>query len=391
MRKFRKIMALGAFFVAGLGITACGSGVPGNAVVDVGGNPITTSAFHHWLYVYAVFQASQSPGSPVIVPDAPNFTQCIAHLHQLVPTASKISDATLKNDCNNGYKSLRDTTLDNLIREYWFQAYAAAQHVTISDAEVDRVFQSAKKQQFQTDAQYQQYLTQSGQTQQDILYNIRVNQILKKLLAKTVGTITPAQIAGFYNSHKSQFGAPETRNLRIVLTKTPAQASAALNALNHGGNWTAVAKQYSIDNTTKNSGGVITGAQQGRDEAALDTAAFAAPLNKLVGPVKGQFGYYIVQVTKITSSTQQSLAQASPQIQQYLTQQAQTSTKAKIDAAIKKKYQSQTHCRSGFVMQDCSGYTAPKPTATSPATPATPATPSPGTATVAPPTTTTTH
>jgi hypothetical protein len=75
MKSIKTTRALGAFFVAaltGLAISGCGSGVPGNAVVNVAGNPITTSAFNHWLYVYAVFQSSQSPGAPVIVPDAPN-------------------------------------------------------------------------------------------------------------------------------------------------------------------------------------------------------------------------------------------------------------------------------------------------------------------------------
>jgi foldase protein PrsA len=307
-----------------------------------------------------------------------------------VPPTTKITDATLKSDCNNGYKQLRDMTLDNLIREYWYQAYAASKHVTVSAADVNTTFQSAKKQQFQTEAQFQQYLTQSGQTLQDVLYNIRVNQVLKKLVAKQAGTVTPAQISAFYTSHKAQFGAPETRNLRIVLTKTPGDANAALKALQKGGNWNAVAKQYSIDTTTKNSGGVITGAQKGRDEAALDNAAFAAPKNKLLGPIKGQFGYYVLEVTGITPGNQQSLAQASAQIQAYLTQQAQNTAKTAIDAAIKKKYLPQTHCRSEFLMADCSGYKAPKAATTSVPQSGTATTPPVQTATV-PHTTTTGH
>jgi foldase protein PrsA len=386
MKAIRKILALGAFFVAVVAISGCGSGVPGNAVADMAGNPISTPAFHHWLYVYAVFQSSQTPGAPVIVPDAPNFTQCIAQLRKEVPpTQAKITDATLKADCNNGYKQLRDLTMDNLIREYWYQAYAAQQKVKVTDAEVNQVFTTAKKQQFPSEAQFQAYLKQSGQTLQDVLYNIRVNQILRKLVAQAAPKATAAQATAYYNSHLSQFGQPETRNLHIVLTKTQGQATAALNALQHGGNWNAVAKQYSIDTTTKNSGGVITGAQKGRDEAALDAAAFSAPKNKLVGPVKGQFGYYIVQVTDIKAGSQQSLAQVMPQLQAFLTQQGQNGAKTKIDAAIQKKYQSQTKCRSDFLMKDCSGYKAPKTTPTTPVPPG--ATGS--TTTVAPQTTTT--
>jgi foldase protein PrsA len=380
MKSIRKILALGAFFVALVALAGCGSGVAGNAVADMAGNPISTQAFRHWLYVYAVFQSSQTPGAPVIVPDAPNFTQCIAQLRKQVPPTQKITDATLKADCNNGYKQLRDLTLDNLIREYWYQAYAASKKVKVTDAEVNQVFTTAKKQQFPSEAQFQAYLKQSGQTLQDVLYNIRVNQILRKLVAQAAPKATVAQATAYYNSHLSQFGQPATRNLRIVLTKTQAQAQTALNALQHGGNWNAVVKQYSIDTTTKNSGGVITGAQKGRDEAALDAAAFSAPKNKLVGPVKGQFGYYIVQVTDIKAGSQQSLAQVLPQLQTFLTQQGQNGAKTKIDAAILKKYQPQTKCRSEFLMKDCAGYKAPKTTATTAPTGSVTVTPSTTTA-----------
>ena len=69
-----------------------------------------------------------------------------------------------------------------------------------------------------------------------------------------------------------------------------------------------VAKKYSIDPTTKNKGGVLTNVTKGQQDAALSKAAFAATTNKLIGPVKGQFGYYVVEVTKITPATQKSLA-----------------------------------------------------------------------------------
>ena len=69
-----------------------------------------------------------------------------------------------------------------------------------------------------------------------------------------------------------------------------------------------VAKKYSIDNATKNHGGLLTGVTKGQEEKALDTAAFSASLNKIFGPIHGQFGYYVVEVTKITPATQQTLA-----------------------------------------------------------------------------------
>ena len=69
------ILALGAFFVVAVAVAACGSGVPGDSVAVVAGNPITTQAFNHWMYVAAKGKASQGPATPVIVPNDPPSSQ----------------------------------------------------------------------------------------------------------------------------------------------------------------------------------------------------------------------------------------------------------------------------------------------------------------------------
>jgi foldase protein PrsA len=148
--------------------------------------------------------------------------------------------------------------------------------------------------------------------------------------------------------------------MRIVLAKTQATAQKALAALKGGQSWTTVAKKYSTDPTTKNNGGLLTGVTQGQQDAALTTAAFAAPVNKLVGPVKGQFGYYIVEVTSITPATHKSLAQATTTIHQQLTTQASQTAQTAVANQAKKDWLSQTTCRSLYAMADCKGYKAPK-------------------------------
>lgn len=393
----RSISARGAFFVAGaaslaLAVSGCGGGVPGDSIADVSGNPITTKTFKHWLYVAAKGQAAQSPGSPVIIPDPPDFTKCVTQLKTLVPAGSNTPAATLKNDCKQGYQQLRDQVMDFLIRSYWYQAQAATQHIKVTDKQVQTAFQTAKQGQFTTAAQFQTFLAQTGQTQEDILYRVRVNQIYKQLLAKASTPVTPVTIQAYYQAHQAQFGTPEKRNLRIVLTKTKADAQKALTALQHGGNWNAVAKQYSTDASTKNKGGQLTAVVKGQEDQALDQAAFSAPANKLSGPVQGQFGFYVFEVTSIKKGNQQTLAQATAQIRQTLTTQGQTTAQTSVDAKAKKKYLSGTQCRSGYVMTDCKGYKAPKTSTSTTAPPSSggATTTVPPSTTSAPPTTTTT-
>jgi foldase protein PrsA len=367
MKSLRSIPALGAFFVViALAISACGSGIPGNSVAVVAGNPISTQAFNHWMYVLAKTQAAQSPGQPVIVPnDPPNFTKCIAQVKAEIPSLAKTATKTLQADCQRVFTSLSSTVLDYLIKAYWYQAQAHKLGITVTPAQVEQALAAAKKGQFSTAAQFDSFLKSTGQTLADVTYRIKIEKIYSKLLARHPTKVTNAQIASYYNAHKSQFGSPENRNMRIVLTKTQAQANAAKAAIDSGKSWTVVAKKYSIDPTTKNKGGVLTGVTKGQQDAALSQAAFAAKVNKVIGPVKGQFGYYVIEVTKIAPATQRSLAQSTAQIKQALTSQSQTTAANAIVNQAKKEWQSKTKCRSEYAMADCAGYKPPKTSTTS--------------------------
>ncbi len=397
MKVTRFISALGAFFVLAIGLAACGGGLPGNSVAVVAGNPITTATFNHWMFVAAKGQAAQSPGAPVIVPSSPpDFTSCIAQVRKQIPSLAKTPTATIKTDCGQLFTSLSSQVMDFLIKAYWYQADAAKLHIAITNSEIQNQFQTAKKQQFPTEAQFQTFLTTTGQTLQDILYRVRINAIFKKLLARYGTKVTPAAIQAYYTAHITQFGTPETVSLHFIRTKSAAQAAAAKAAVGSGStaSWKAAAKKYSLDAATKNSGGVLTGVTKGQEELAFNNAIFAAKANKVVGPVKGQFGYYVFEVTTIKKATQQSLAKATPQIQALLTQQRQTAAQTQVDAHAKKNWFKQTTCRAVYAMADCKGYKPPptpktSSTPSSSGPPVTSAPPASSTPTTSTPTTTT--
>ena len=357
----RRLTALGAFFVVAVAVAACGGGVPGDSVASVAGNPITTQAFNHWMYVAAKSQAAQNPGAPVIVPnDPPNFDNCIALARKEIPTLAKTPAKTLRSDCKQLFTSLSTQVMDFLIKAYWYQADASKQGVKVTDSEVQNAFNSAKNQQYPTAAGFNNFLKQTGYTVPDLLYRFRIDEVLKKLIAKHNKTITPAQIQSYYNSHASQFGTQESLSMRVILAKNQADAQAAKKALQSHQSWSTVAKKYSTDPTTKNSGGLLTGVTKQQADTALANAAFSAPLNKLLGPIKGQFGYYVFEVTHVTPATHQSLAQATSLIRSQLTQQNSQSAQTAVDTQAKKDWLSQTTCRSEYAMADCKGYKAPK-------------------------------
>jgi parvulin-like peptidyl-prolyl isomerase len=379
MRISRKIAALGAFFVAAVAVAGCGSGIPGDSVASVAGNPITLRAFNHWMYVASKGNAASSPGAPVIVPtDPPKFKGCIHQVRMQIPSLAKTPDKTIAQDCSTLFTSLSSQVMTFLIESYWYQAEAAKDHVKITDAAIQKALETAKKQQFPTAAAYQTFLKETGQTQADINYRLRINQIAKDLIARNTPKITPAAITAYFHGHAAEFGTPATRNIRIVRTNSESQANAALAALNSGQSWATVAKKYSVDVATKDNGGLLTGITNGEEEQALNKVAFGSPVNTIEGPVHGTFGWYIVEVLKIVPATQETLAKATPLIKQLLTSQDQSTAQTTLNKKFQKDYVKLTHCRSTYAMADCSGYKAPATTTSTAPT----ATGSTGTATV---------
>jgi len=364
MREKRIILALCAFFVLAVGVAGCGGS--GDSVATVAGNPVSTKSFNHWLYVAAKGSASQSQGGPVIVPnDPPSFKNCVVQVRKQIPSLAKTPDKTIKSDCSMLFTSLSSQVMDFLVRAYWYQAEAAKRNIKVTGAQVQTAFESDRKQQFPTATAFNQFLAQSGQTMQDILFRVRINQLLKKLLAQHSPTVTPATIATYYRGHTSQFGTPESRNLRIVRTTSAKAAAAAKAALKKGRSWKAVTRRYSVDATTKAKGGLLTGVTRGQEEQALDKAAFSAPQKKVLGPVHGTFGYYVFEVIKIKRSTQKSVTQATPLIRQILQSQGQQNAQTALDSQVKRDWMGKTQCGSAYKMADCSGYKAPKTPSTS--------------------------
>jgi foldase protein PrsA len=380
---------LGAFFVLPLALSACGGGgVPGNAVVKIGGDPIKTAEYDHWLQVAATTQQQQTGATgKAQIPQPPEFTACIATKKKTAPKPAKgqpkPTDATFKAQCKQEYEGLRDQVMQFLISSAWIEGESHDKGIKLSDTDVKKAFDKQRQASFPKDKDYQAFLKSSGYIQEDLMYRIKVQNLSQKLRTKILeGTdkVSDADIANYYNKNKTRFAQPEKRDLKIVLTKTEKQAKNAKAALGSGQSFKSVAAKYSIDQGTRDNGGLLAAVPKGQQEKALDDATFKAAKGKVEGPVKTQFGYYVFEVAKITPGSQQSLEQSKASIKQLLVSQQQ---QKKLDAFVKdfqKKWKGRTNCRKGYVTDDCKN--APKKAATTAAAPTPqPAAPAGGTST----------
>ena len=104
----RPIAALGAVLFVAVGVAACGGGVPSNAVLQVGGTPVSNATYKHWLAVAAASSRVGGTGA-IVVPEPPNFTACIKHLEEEESkteskSAKKRTSKELKSQCEQQYK-----------------------------------------------------------------------------------------------------------------------------------------------------------------------------------------------------------------------------------------------------------------------------------------------
>jgi foldase protein PrsA len=352
-----------------LGLSACG-GIPGDAVVQVGGTPITKTAFDHWMSVAAASSSTGTTEKPV-VPEPPHYTTCIAHLASTSPKAAKgqkaPTNAQLKSECETQYKSLQSEVLGFLISSQWVIGEASSLGVKLSDAQVKKEFTKIKVAQFPKAAEFEKFLATSGQTVSDLLLRVKLNllsQKIQKAVVKKKATVSEAAVKKYYEQNKSKYGTPEKRNVRIVLTKTEAAASSAKKEIESGKSFASVASKDSIDPTSKADGGLLKEVVKGEEEKALDTAIFSASKGVLGGPVKTPFGYYIYEVVSIATGTQQSLSQVKSTIKEQLVATGQQQALSKFVKEFKKKWMDKTDCRSGYAVADCKGYKAPKTSGT---------------------------
>jgi foldase protein PrsA len=370
-KRFRIGMAFCAAIATAVVLGACGSGVPGGDVAQVGGASITKAMLDHWIVVAneATQASSGTPAPPL--PDPPNFTHCVAQEHKQASAAAETT-AQLKALCSQSYTSLLNEVMNYLIQAVWIQGEAADKGVSVSHAAVVKAYLAQRKSSTPSLASasaLKAFLARSGQTVADLQWRTYLNLLANALelkVSKSAQKVTQAQIAAYYRKNLVSLTTPALRNVQLIETKDAATAATVKGLLAGGANYATLASKYSIDPTTKNIGGKLTGVRPGELNAQLSADIFAAKVGVLSGPFKTAFGYYVLTVTSSTAASVPSLAAATKQIKQAITSEAQSKANAALQADFSKGWTSRTTCAQGYIVPSCGN--APKTSTTSSST-----------------------
>jgi parvulin-like peptidyl-prolyl isomerase len=160
--------------------------------------------------------------------------------------------------------------------------------------------------------------------------------------------VTDKEIEDYYNKNKSQYGTPETRDVRHILVPTKKQADSLYTRIRAGEDFAKLAKQFSKDPGSKDQGGKLT-VSRGQTVEPFDKTAFLLPKDSLSRPVKTQYGFHLIQpLSAIKPAKTTPLKDVKSSIEQQLLQTKKNEAMTKWVESTKKEFADETSYQVGY-------------------------------------------
>ncbi|MEA2689277.1 MAG: foldase protein PrsA [Candidatus Eremiobacteraeota bacterium] len=210
--------------------------------------------------------------------------------------------------------------LSQMVQQTLLDQYARDKKVDVTQAEIDKRETEIKAK--YPAGQFDSMVKQQGYTEQDVQNILKGQIVLEKAVAPQIH-VSDADLKAYFDKNHQLFDKPEQVKARHILVADPNVAKQVLAKVKAGGNWDALAKQYSTDPSSKDKGGDLGYFGRGQMVPQFQDAAFGAKVGQIVGPVKSPFGYHIIQVVDKKPAQKATFASAHDQIKTTLTQQQQ--------------------------------------------------------------------
>jgi foldase protein PrsA len=285
------------------------------------------------------------------------------------------------------YEELQENAFKELVQSAWIRGEAEERGVSVTEKQVETELQQIIKTNFKTQATFNKFLKSSHFTAEEVNEKIETQLLGKEIqesVGKSAGAASKSEIESYYENEKAtQFTTPASRDIRLILNEDKGEvekAKAALEKDNSPKNWKKVAPKYSTDPTTKVNGGLQPGITEQFVQGELKKAVFDSPTGELVGPVKFEKNWILVEVVKLTPEKVKTLKEVESQISSTLTQEKQQEAVTEFLTGFQSKWTSRTFCAADFAeIEYCSnfkgsGHPASAPPACYEANPKTPAT-----------------
>jgi parvulin-like peptidyl-prolyl isomerase len=223
--------------------------------------------------------------------------------------------------------------------------------VEVADADVDKRLDELKEQFFEGDEKkYTAELEKQGLTDEQVRKDVRTRLLSERIFEEVTKDVkvTDEEIKTYYDENKTQFETPASREVRHILVKQKARADDLYRQLQNGGDFAALAKQFSQDPASKAQGGKFT-AQQGATVPEFDKTAFELETGELSRPVKTQFGWHIIEATSaVKPKATQELDEVESQISEQLLEEKKNARINEWIEELRKRFEDEIAYAPGF-------------------------------------------
>ncbi len=232
-----------------------------------------------------------------------------ADLERTVEVFILSTGKTLAEVPDGDYLSISRTVLKEMVNDRLL--LRAAKDIEVSDRDVDARFDEIKRS-YADEASFREEMIRSGQTEPFLKDQIRVMLKQERWLAEQVRDklgVTPAEIELAYKRNQAVFTMPEQARLYHILIQvvpgdTPEQVKekekrmeAIAVEVKAGKNFWDLARQYSEDPVTKETGGSIGWIKQQDIDPVLGEAGFKLKEGEVSPVVRSKVGFHLLKCT----------------------------------------------------------------------------------------------
>lgn len=162
-------------------------------------------------------------------------------------------------------------------------------------------------------------LAAQGASESDVLGELarqqRIDRLFSEVTADAVASVDNRAVRAYYDAHPREMTAPEQRRLRNIVVVDPAQAREVAGLARSSASFAAVAKRYSLDQSTRDGGGDLGMVSRDMLEGPYADAAFGASKGVVFGPVKTANGWNVGQVVEVRPSRKLSFGNVARTLQ----------------------------------------------------------------------------
>lgn len=184
--------------------------------------------------------------------------------------------------------------LDVLITNKLIELEADKQKITVSDEEVEEELATLAES-YGGETALEEAVVASGSTMDDVRDDI-ISYIKTEKLIEPRIEITDEELQTYFDENKDTFATAEQVQASHILVADEATANEVKSKLDAGEDFSELAKEYSTDTTTAESGGDLGYFSSGDMVAEFEEVAFALGVDEISAPVKTEYGYHIIKV-----------------------------------------------------------------------------------------------